>query len=711
MTSIVGALNTTQISKLQEQTTAISNSSTKTIKDGQFVFFAAFDGTNNNKGAVAPGETSTNVAKLFDQVIKGATDNPNVVAAYFPGPGTEGSATGSSWLSPKVTEEALKTASLAYAQFQQKAAAWLESNPDGDVSVAFTAFSRGFNAEAVFLQMVNELGVPNPNDPTGRPLVAPGQVETAGGIVFDPVSTGMNGNLTLPPNTENVTVIQAENEYRYLFKADDLSTQSGVRTLEFIGNHSDVGGSYQGNGLSASSLLAATKFFQKSNLSIADVDPENLPTLTNPIFIHNEGIDEYGNEIWSTYGQYGEYAGPRLTQAVADAINSTSSESDGTVSRTYKDYLGREIAETIASDNTSLSIKDAGKETITSSYTDGSYGKRIISANGDEESFVIYEDGGRADNWSKTDGSSGESYRDEFESSSSVTNADGSSFSSYSEAEESGSTAISVDGTITSIDRDIYGYYSLQIIYANSDMHTELRDADGSSSINNWYHDGTYDSHSIDADGSKTTTLKSADGSSSIDYTYADGSSGGEWKKADGSHGNYSIDENRSYKQEFDAEGVEYATFKYEPDPNAGPLHVLSIYKIIELDGSSVRRYELANGVKGVATIDVDHLETKVETYPDGEIGITLHDYDDNANTHTFDFTGIDRVYHEDVVGYSDGRISRHTLDRHQASNDGAMSIETIEEIDSSGHGVVHEIQITGINTSFEFTSYRDWTY
>lgn len=46
--SIVGTLSCTQIQQAQQQSQAIAGAATQTIGSNQFVFFAAFDGTNNS---------------------------------------------------------------------------------------------------------------------------------------------------------------------------------------------------------------------------------------------------------------------------------------------------------------------------------------------------------------------------------------------------------------------------------------------------------------------------------------------------------------------------------------------------------------------------------------------------------------------------------------------------------------------------------------
>lgn len=89
MVAIVGSLTPEQIQQAQQNAQTIANSATKTISSNQFVFFAAFDGTNNDKTKLPPGEQSTNVGQLSDQAELAAKNNTNIVAKYYSGPGTK----------------------------------------------------------------------------------------------------------------------------------------------------------------------------------------------------------------------------------------------------------------------------------------------------------------------------------------------------------------------------------------------------------------------------------------------------------------------------------------------------------------------------------------------------------------------------------------------------------------------------------------------
>ncbi|TCV85425.1 DUF2235 domain-containing protein [Sulfurirhabdus autotrophica] len=262
------------------------------IPKGQFVYFAAFDGTNNDKNNVHKPEQQTNVAQLWEQyeVAMGEAGNEGLHGRYFPGLGTEGKPFTESWYPAAVTAGVVKTAEDAYKDFGVQASDWLKDNPDAPVSVALTGFSRGVASAAIFSQLLYKNGLV---DLTGKVLIEPGKVMVKAGVLFDPVATGVKGNMAFPPNVKNCVAIKALNEYRKLFLAIDYSKQADiVTTLRMYGNHCDVGGGYD-NGFGALTLQAATQFLQKSGLPVADVPPgRERENALDKFVIHSEQFDK-----------------------------------------------------------------------------------------------------------------------------------------------------------------------------------------------------------------------------------------------------------------------------------------------------------------------------------------------------------------------------------------------------------------------------------
>lgn len=379
---IVGTLTSEQIQNQLNQVYAISNSLSYLISENEFIFFAGFDGTNNDRKNVPKGEQSTNVAQLYEQFEKVSNTNSNFGGFYFSGPGTNGSLAGSSVIPAQVTQEVAGTANRAYAKFQELASIWLKENPNGSVGTAITAFSRGAGAAAIFSQLVFEQGLTDPA--TGAILIPPGDIKFAGGILFDPVLTGVMGNMTFPPNTQNLTIIRASSEFRQWFKGADYSNQPGATTFDLIGNHANIGGSYLNDNISALALEAGTGFFQKLGIAIGDVPSQRKFVPDSVVFVRDEGIDTYGNVQWTTYGTLGEYKGPRLTDKVA---NFPQDSDDGAV-RTFTDYAGRLViyAKTQNADTGTQSIM-AIKDFFNG--TDSAVINRDFNADGNPDQFEI----------------------------------------------------------------------------------------------------------------------------------------------------------------------------------------------------------------------------------------------------------------------------------------------------------------------------------
>lgn len=288
----------------------VSSAQSGAINTNQFVFFAAFDGTNN---ALNPNpDLNTNVGSLWDQyqpLTLSSTNLSNGVnkygGGYYAGPGTDGKLPGSSFFPPATTAQAVATANQAYDDFCEQAAKYLAANPTGTVSASLASFSRGDAAAAIFSQMLYDRGVVY----DGQLLVPPGQVQVSGGVLFDPVTTGDSGNLAFAPIDKDFVDIVAQNEYRYQFESTSYASQSNfITTVPSYGAHSDVGGGYSAvegakTGIGYLTWQAAAQFLQNSGLSeLADVTDEVV--LPSDIVIHNENVIEGTVVPWPEYGQF-----------------------------------------------------------------------------------------------------------------------------------------------------------------------------------------------------------------------------------------------------------------------------------------------------------------------------------------------------------------------------------------------------------------------
>ena len=133
-----------------------------------------------------------------------------------------------------------------------------------------TGFSRGAGTAAVFSQMLHERGLTDPA--SGKVLIPPGQLGLAGGLMFDPVTTGYDRNSAFSPESKNITVVQAKNEYRTPFKGVDHSGHPGVTVVPVTGNHCDIGGGTD-NGIAARVLKPSTEWMKAAKVPIDDVPP------------------------------------------------------------------------------------------------------------------------------------------------------------------------------------------------------------------------------------------------------------------------------------------------------------------------------------------------------------------------------------------------------------------------------------------------------
>jgi hypothetical protein len=299
------------------------------------------------------------------------------------GPALPGAHRGSS-VTP--TPQVIDTANRAYGDFARAAADWLDTHPDATIKVMVTAFSRGDSSAAIFSQLLYERGLIDPR--TNKVLVPAGEIGINGGVIFDPVDTGVQGNLAYAPNTENLVVARAENEYRYLFKAADHANQPGITTYSVAGNHGDVGGGLD-NGLGGIMLNSATNYFRVANLPIAEVPQSRQFDSASPVLIHTAAVDEYGHQLWTEYGGF-DAGTARLATKVATP-ESVRTTMDGTQLGTFVDVLGNRVTSSSATADgltrERITVRDADGHVLSDmtmrTSTDGSEMSVSVDRNGD----------------------------------------------------------------------------------------------------------------------------------------------------------------------------------------------------------------------------------------------------------------------------------------------------------------------------------------
>lgn len=240
------------------------------------VFIALFDGTGND--AIKDPQHITNVGRLKLQIEEIGRKNPHVGHFYKEGPGTQD---GLSGLWDRITGGTYtERIEAMYDKFDRQAARWLKEDPDARISLVSVGFSRGAEQAAGFARLVDERGI---QDPTARvvervvgqddqvvytapPLRADGKIPQALGL-YDPVATGEPGqhDRRPPPSVVSGIQITAGNEYRAAFPSTTIIEQGVSADGRFLGvttagAHSNIGGSYQLDGLSRRNFNLMAKY-------------------------------------------------------------------------------------------------------------------------------------------------------------------------------------------------------------------------------------------------------------------------------------------------------------------------------------------------------------------------------------------------------------------------------------------------------------------
>jgi len=284
-TSVVGQLDPQKTAALPGVRDAMRGAGTQGTTTA-FNFFAAFDGTNNDRNnlALSGDPYPTNIGQLETQAD--SLRSVSFQSKYYPGVGTgeDRGGTINAGIAPNAPIQA--TAENAYEDFRGAAVRYLKENPGStveDISASVAGFSRGGATAIKFAQLVNERGLV---DADGNVLAPPGSIPITGMALLDPVGRFVDGDLSIPPNVQGqVLVVQAADENRSDFRPLDFSKDERVTTIEQSGNHVGIGGGYDQRGTAANVLEGVTGYFQNRGVAIADVpaeqrfNPEVQPTV------------------------------------------------------------------------------------------------------------------------------------------------------------------------------------------------------------------------------------------------------------------------------------------------------------------------------------------------------------------------------------------------------------------------------------------------
>jgi hypothetical protein len=245
----------------------------------------SFDGTWDNKDEMAFDTNPALITDLFEgtkHYEKGVATDPStdLVGGWF-GAG----------ISNRIN--------AAYNQVVADVNAAKAANPNAEVVLIVSGFSRGSAAARAFVNVLNKRGVPDTSakqQGAGHMLPAP---RIGAMILFDTVgSVGIPGtnlnpglDLTIPANAENVLHLTARDEKRGMFPlstAKDAKHPDDPRITELAlpGGHSDIGGSYA-NGYSQIPLAMADDYLARAG---AHVKPMAMPDVHDPsLLIHDTG--------------------------------------------------------------------------------------------------------------------------------------------------------------------------------------------------------------------------------------------------------------------------------------------------------------------------------------------------------------------------------------------------------------------------------------
>lgn len=293
----------------------------------QRLFVASFDGTGNSK---REPDKLTNIALVDEQIrsyARVAEDRLGYVpihAGYVAGPGTQGGLSGLIDAAHGGSYEA--RIEDMYLQFVVQAQKWLIENPDADIRIIATGFSRGAEQAAGFTRLVEERGIQDPTDAVfernadgliigqviypNPPLRAAGQVIQAAAL-FDPVGTGAprQNDRRLAESVVSGFQITAMHERRNLFQGTWITDFGATPDGRFLnvsvaGAHSDIGGGYRRDGLG---ILSGNLGIDYINTMIRPppLEKQALPDDPDRYVIHRsqEHAFFYGTSIFDRSGE------------------------------------------------------------------------------------------------------------------------------------------------------------------------------------------------------------------------------------------------------------------------------------------------------------------------------------------------------------------------------------------------------------------------
>lgn len=214
------------------------------------VYKVAFDGTLNDRERVPSEEQPTIVARIAKLI----EDNRDV--HYYPGPGMQGESI--SLIDAMFGTSCIKVAEQAAAEYEKRAQEWRDADPNVEIRIFVTGFSRGAATARHFMNLVSA------KDIRVRSASAANSIPPRFyALLFDTVSTGQTDRLllSLPATLDYLVHFVALDESRPLFTPviDVTAAHRGAKPIlglrggfppdrinlvQMPGAHSDIGSSY-----------------------------------------------------------------------------------------------------------------------------------------------------------------------------------------------------------------------------------------------------------------------------------------------------------------------------------------------------------------------------------------------------------------------------------------------------------------------------------
>jgi hypothetical protein len=250
----------------------------------------SFDGTWNSRDDM-----------LFDT-------NPALLAEIFDGPSDYQIGVGTSPMTRIIGGATgfgiTNRINRAYDNLVAEVNALRSANPDTQVVLVLSGFSRGSTAARAFANVLNQRGIPDLTSADGSGNYSRYHETPRIGamILFDTVgSVGIPGNninpgldLSIPANAENVLHLTSGDEHRRMFPLSSAvdpsrSDDERIAEIELPGAHSDVGGSYP-NPYSQVALQLVQEYLARLGARVDPVAPDDLVDPADPALrLHHSG--------------------------------------------------------------------------------------------------------------------------------------------------------------------------------------------------------------------------------------------------------------------------------------------------------------------------------------------------------------------------------------------------------------------------------------